>query len=207
MDARRAVITPGFIEALNYAMGLHAQDQRKGTTVPYAAHLLGVCALVLVDGGSEEEAMAALLHDALEDHPDRTSSEEIRARFGAHVLALVEACTDTPPGYKGGAKPPWRQRKAAYLEHLRSASAGELRVSLADKLDNARAILADYRQLGEGLWSRFNAGREDQLWSLRSLVQAYREAGKTGPNLEEFERTVDELHRLAGPSTSELRGG
>jgi (p)ppGpp synthase/HD superfamily hydrolase len=180
-------------------MQLHGADIRKGTSsVPYVAHLLGVCALVLLDGGAEEEAIAALLHDALEDHPDTTSRGIIAERFGQSVLAIVEGCTDTPLGYKGGPKPPWKGRKTAYLEHLKGAGPEERRVSLADKLDNARSILADYHAQGDLLWTRFNAGKEDQLWFYLSLRQTFRGAGATGFLVEEFERTVSELERLAG---------
>ena len=190
--------TPRFLDALSYATQLHGTDTRKGTSIPYVAHLLGVCSLVLVDGGTEDETIAALLHDALEDHPTETSREVIAERFGPMVLAIVEACTDTPPDYEGGPKPPWRQRKTAYLEHVSQVDAKGQRVALADKLDNARSILTDYRRIGESLWSRFNAGKEDQIWLFRSLVLAFRTAGATGFLVEEFDRTVSELERLAG---------
>jgi (p)ppGpp synthase/HD superfamily hydrolase len=193
------IATPRFLDALSYAVQLHSADVRKGTSVPYIAHLLSVCALVLLDGGTEEEAIAGLLHDALEDHPDTTSRDVIAERFGQTVLTIVEGCTDTPPDYKGGAKPPWKGRKSEYLEHLKGAGPKERRVSLADKLDNARSTLADYRALGEALWSRFNAGKDDQLWFYRSLKEAFRAVGATGFLLEEFERTVSEIEKLAGP--------
>jgi (p)ppGpp synthase/HD superfamily hydrolase len=192
-----SVATPRFLDALSYAMHLHGTDDRKGTSVPYVAHLLGVCALVLADGGAEDEAIAALLHDALEDHPGEASKEAIAERFGGEVLSIVEACTDTPPGYKGGPKPPWRQRKTAYIEHLGNAGPQVCRVALADKLDNVRSILADYRSKGESLWSRFNAGKQDQLWFFRSLVRAFRSAGAIGFLVDEFDRTVSELERVA----------
>lgn len=197
MSEPAPIATPRFLDALGYAVALHATDRRKGTSIPYAAHLLGVCALVLTDGGSEDEAVAALLHDALEDHPLETSPEEIGRRFGREVRAIVEACSDTPAGYAGGPKPPWRQRKEAYLAHLRHAPPPVRRVALADKVDNLRAIVADHRQVGERLWQRFNAGRQDQLWLYRSLAGALREAGASGPLLDELERLVSELERLA----------
>ena len=190
-------ITHRFQEALRYAVDLHAGDVRKGTSVPYIAHLLSVCALVLEDGGDEEEAIAALLHDALEDHPEDTSREEIRQRFGTRVLALVEACTDTPPDYRGGKKPSWRTRKEAYLQHLIAARPDELRIALADKLHNARATLADYRRIGNDLWKRFTVGKTEQLWYYRMLVDAFRKAGATGHMIQEFERIVSELEKLS----------
>ncbi len=149
-------------------------------------------------GGTEEEAIAALLHDALEDHPAETSREIIVRRFGDKVLAIVEACTDTPTDYTGGDKPPWKQRKETYLRHLEKATPERLRVALVDKLDNARSILADYRQVGEPLWKRFNAGKQDQLWFFRRLTEVFRTAGAEGFLILEFKRTVSELEREAG---------
>jgi (p)ppGpp synthase/HD superfamily hydrolase len=197
MVARREPLTDRFLEALAFAHKVHLDDTRKGTSIPYLAHLLSVCGAVLADGGDEDEAIAALLHDTLEDHADTVSREELARRFGERVLVLIEVCTDTPADYRGGPKPPWRQRKTAYLEHLRRTPAADLRVSVADKLDNARALLADYRELGEALWSRFNAGREEQLWYFRSLVDGFRYAGVRSRLLEELDRVVTELERLA----------
>ena len=187
-------------DAFALARHLHSGDVRKGTRVPYLAHLLGVCALVLVDGGDEDEAIAALLHDALEDHPEAISRREIGERFGARVLAIVEGCTDTPPDYAGGRKPPWLARKQAYLDRVRASPAATLRVSLADKLDNARAILADHGVVGPAVWERFSAGAEEQLWYYRGLVDAYRAAGVSGPMLDELARVVDALGRLVTTS-------
>jgi len=198
---QRTVLGDRFLDALGFAHRVHRDDTRKGTPIPYVAHLLSVCGTVLVDGGDEDEAIAALLHDTLEDHADTVSREEIADRFGARVLALVEVCTDTPADYRGGPKPPWRQRKTAYLEHLRGAPAADLRISVADKLDNARAVLADFRELGEALWPRFNAGREDQLWYFRSLVDGFRHAGVRGRLIDELDRVVAELERETGRAT------
>ena len=192
-----------FEDVLLYAVRVHAGDLRKGTSIPYIAHLLSVCALVLEDGGDEEQAVAALLHDALEDHPETVRREEIGKKFGPRVLSLVEGSTDTPPEYKGGKKPPWKGRKQAYIEHVRSAGADMLRLSLADKLHNARAILADYRRMGDALWSRFHVGKSEPgeirleiLWYYRSLIVAFRDAGATGYLIEELERTIADLEAL-----------
>ncbi len=186
-----------FADALVYCAHVHEGQQRKGKSTPYVAHLMSVSALVLEDGGDEDEAIAALLHDALEDQPDRTSPEEIRQRFGDRVLHLVLSCTDTPPNYQGGEKPQWRQRKEAYLAHLRNSTGHDLRVSLADKLHNVRELLADYRSEGDRLWSRFNAGKSDQLWYYQALVAAFKQHGVSGKMLAEFERTVSEFVCLA----------
>jgi (p)ppGpp synthase/HD superfamily hydrolase len=173
---------------------LHGSQTRKLRPIPYVAHLFSVSSLVLEDGGDEDEAIAALLHDALEDQADKTSPEEIQRRFGERVLAIVQACTDTPPDYRGGSKPSWELRKEAYLAHLRHASN---RVALADKLHNARELLSDYRSQGDLIWDSFNAGKEKQLWFWRSLVEAFRAGGSSGRMLDELERVVTELEALS----------
>jgi GTP pyrophosphokinase len=145
------LLGPRFSGALVFAAELHQDRVRKGTDVPYVAHLLSVAALVIEDGGDEDEAIAALLHDAVEDRGGRPTLEAIRSGFGERVATIVEACSDaevTP-------KPPWRERKERYVQHLECAGASVLRVSVADKVHNARAILQDYRAVGEELWSRF----------------------------------------------------
>ena len=182
-----------FADALAYAFAVHGADLRKGTETPYLGHLLGVCALVLEDGGSEDEAIAALLHDAAEDHGGEEQLRAIRERFGCGVAAIVAGCSDTLEQ----PKPPWRGRKEGYLRELATAPEPVLRVSLADKLYNARALAADYRSLGERLWSRFRAGRDEQLWYQRALVSAYRRRGVASPMLDELEAAVGELERLA----------
>lgn len=189
-----------FPEALRYATDLHAQQVRKGTGIPYVAHLLSVAALVLEDGGDEDEAIAGLLHDAVEDQGGRVVLEEIRRRFGEKVARIVEGCTDaeTVP------KPPWRERKERYVAHVRSAPPEVRRVSSADKLHNARAVLSDYRALGDALWGRFSGGRDGTLWYYRALVSAYAEAG-AGPLTQELDRVVSELERLAAPAQAARR--
>jgi hypothetical protein len=159
--------------------------------VPYLAHLLAVAALVLDDGGDGDEAIAALLHDAAEDQGSRGRVDDIRGRFGDRVATIVEACTDTfeTP------KPPWRPRKDAYLAGLSDAPRDAVRVSLADKLANARALLADYRQYGDELWTRFR-GDSDQLSYYRALADAFA-ALEASAMADELERVVAELERIA----------
>jgi GTP pyrophosphokinase len=179
-----------FTDALVLACDLHRTQSRKGTQIPYVSHLLGVCGLVLEYGGDEDEAIGGLLHDAVEDQGGQPTAATIRERFGDRVADIVLSCTDcdvTP-------KPPWRQRKEAYVAHLRAATPSALLVSACDKLHNARTILADYREQGEALWSRFSGGRES-LWYYRALVDAYSFRGRT-PVVEELERIVVELERL-----------
>ena len=181
-----------FEEALIYAVRLHAHQTRKGTGTPYVAHLLAVASIVLEHGASEDEAIAALLHDAAEDQGGRATLDEIRDRFGERVAEIVAGCTDswTTP------RPAWRRRKEATIAHLRTASASVRLVSAADKLHNARTILADYRMLGEAVWGRFNGGREGTLWYYRSLVEVMQDTGPA-PIIEELARVVAELERLA----------
>lgn len=181
-------------EALVYALALHRDQLRKQTQVPYVSHLLAVSALVLENRGDEEQATAALLHDALEDQGDRTSYAEITARFGDRVAEIVRACTDT----EQTPKPPWRERKERYLAHLAGAGPDVLLVSCADKVHNARSIVADLRELGEQTWGRFNAGRDGQLWYYRSLGEIFK-AGLPGSRLpEEYTRVLQEMAGLSG---------
>ena len=162
-------LTDRFDDALVYASRLHREQTRKGSDIPYVAHLLAVCSLVIEHGGSEDQAIAALLHDAAEDQGGEPRLNEIRARYGAAVADIVADCTDawTEP------KPPWRPRKEAYLAALPSKPPASLLVSLADKTHNASAILGDYRELGDELWDRFNGGREGTIWYYRSLSEVF----------------------------------
>jgi (p)ppGpp synthase/HD superfamily hydrolase len=181
-----------FDQAFAYASLLHASQTRKGSRTPYIAHLMGVAALVLEDGGSEDEAIAGLLHDAVEDHPrDGHTEEEIRLLFGERVLRIVLGCTDAFEH----PKPSWKKRKVDYLHHLAAAPADVRRVSAADKLHNARAMLHDYRHQGERLWRRFHAGKKDQLWYYRSLVDVLKKGHRPGPLVRELERVVFELEQ------------
>lgn len=185
-------LTSRFEEALTYAVRLHAGQFRKGTEIPYATHLLSVASIALQHGANETEAIATLLHDAIEDQGGAATREEIRRRFGDQVVAIVDGCTDSDVV----PEPPWKARKAAYIEHVRKASPSVRLVSASDKLDNARAILADYRVLGESLWERFHGGKDGTLWYYRGLVKAFREAG-SNPLIEELDLVVAEIHRLA----------
>jgi len=191
-----------FEEALIYAVRLHAHQTRKGTGTPYVAHLLAVASIVLEHGADEDEAIAALLHDAAEDQGGRATLDEIRDRFGERVAEIVAGCTDswTTP------RPAWRRRKEATIAHLRTASASVRLVSAADKLHNARTILADYRTLGEAVWSRFNGGREGTLWYYRSLVDVMQDTGPA-PIIEELARVVAELERLASAGVDAAGAG
>jgi (p)ppGpp synthase/HD superfamily hydrolase len=191
-------LTNRFSEALSYAFELHRKQPRKGTQIPYVAHLLSVAGLTLEHGATEDEAIAALLHDAVEDQGGPPTAAAIRQRFGDAVADRVEACSDTDET----PKPPWRSRKERYIANVAGASASVRLVSACDKLHNARAILGDLRAIGEPLWGRFNAeaGKSGVLWYYRSLVDAFRKAPMTGGLkrvVEELDRTVTELEVLA----------
>ena len=187
-----------FLAALEVAVVVFATTRRKKTQIPYVAHLLGVCAIVLEHGGSEDEAIAALLHDTLEDiSPTKRARRTVRA-FGDDVYGIVEGCTDGTPNKKGR-KAPWRQRKETYVAALEHEPRPVLLVSAADKLHNARAIVADLRVVGEKVWKRFNAPKEDVLWYYGAVVDAFR-ANPAHPIaiVDELERVVAEMHRLSG---------
>jgi HD domain len=187
----QVTLSPRFEDALVYATRVHAVQVRKGTGIPYVAHLLAVASIVLEDGGDEDEAVAALLHDAVEDQGGNARLRKIRERYGDKVADIVLECSDTDVM----PKPAWRKRKLDYIAHVAGASPGAVRVSLADKLHNARAVLYDYRRLGEELWERFNP-EADQLWYYRSLVDAFG-ARSDGPMVEELGRVVAELEQVA----------
>jgi (p)ppGpp synthase/HD superfamily hydrolase len=191
-------LTDKFASALIYATRLHRNQTRKIRNIPYIAHLLSVAALVLEAGGTEEEAIAGLLHDSVEDQGGKSTLAEVRQLFGETVAAIVDGCTesDTYP------KPPWSERKQRYLHNLRHASASVRLVSLADKLHNARSLLADHRQYGSSIWSHFKAGREGTLWYYQQLEQIYSETGSDSMT-EEFSRIVQQLHRESSSSLAD----
>ena len=183
------------IKALEAAAVMHAAQRRKGTEIPYLAHLIGTCAIALEYGADEDEAIAALLHDAIEDVQPTDGARAAVASFGERVLRIVEGCTDTDTH----PKPPWRPRKEAYLRHLAEAVASVLLVSAADKLHNARSVVADLRTSGDAVWERFNGGRDGSLWYYRALVAAFRANPAHAPALiDELDRTITEMERLAG---------
>jgi (p)ppGpp synthase/HD superfamily hydrolase len=181
-----------FNEAFLFAAEKHASQTRKKTDVPYISHLMSVASLVLEAGGGEDEGVAALLHDVVEDCGGHPVLEEIRQRFGDRVANIVEGCTDayTIP------KPPWKQRKLDYLEVLRRADEDVRLVSAADKLHNVRSILADYRREGDSVWERFSGRRDGTLWYYRAVLDVLRQ-GKANRLVDELERVVTELETLA----------
>lgn len=193
-----AVFTPSALCALSYAAHVHAEQRRKGGEVPYLAHLLSVAARVAEEGGDETEVIGALLHDAAEDHGGGQRLEDIRRRFGPRVEKIVRALSDSlAPA--GAAKAPWRTRKERYVEHLRDErDESVLRVSNADKVDNARAIVRDHRLVGARVWERFEAPPEQQLAYYRALSSAFSEKRPGAPLALELAGLVSELEALTG---------
>ena len=186
----QTVLTTRFQYALVFAWQVHNGQCRKGTKIPYIAHLLAVSSLVQEHGGGEDEAIAALLHDAVEDRGIELRT--ICELFGPTVSEIVRECSDSLQK-NPLKKRPWKERKLKYIKHLRSASKPAQLVSAADKLHNARAILGDYRELGEKLWDRFNADRDEILWYYGELVKTFKETGNHIRLVRDLEEVVIQL--------------
>ncbi|MGA8149656.1 MAG: HD domain-containing protein [Terriglobales bacterium] len=193
-------LTRRFEQALLFATRKHAGQIRKGTPAPYISHLIGVAGLVLEAGGDEDLAIAALLHDVVEDCGGAPMLKEVRRCFGKRVAHVVEGCTDTDQD----PKPPWRERKKSYIRHLRIADSDVHLVSAADKLHNLRHIMTDYREEGEKIWERFSGKREGTRWYYRTLLKEFQ---RRKPNrvVNELARVVKELEAVSGGNR--LAGG
>ncbi len=193
------MLTTRFEDAVRYANIVHAHKKRKsGSEAPYMAHLLGVTAIALEYGADEDETIGALLHDAVEDVGGRPRLADIRARYGKKVAEIVEGCSDSL-GDKDDEKLSWRERKAAYVAHVPKTSGSVRLVSAADKLNNVRAIVVEYRRSGEKIWKHYKGSREDRLWYYRALVKAYRKSGTHKTLVEDLDEVVSELERLLRP--------
>lgn len=181
-------LTERYEDALKYAFQLHRCQVRKGSGIPYVSHLLAVSALVMQDGGDEDQAIAGLLHDAVEDQGGQKTLDEIQRKFGERVAEIVLGCSDTLES----PKPPWRERKEKYLAHLESASVEVRRVSQADKLHNASSILQDLHREGTGVWGRFKGGKEGTLWYFDELLRIFRKV-QPSPLVAELGLLVEEI--------------
>ncbi len=191
---KRAIkLGPRFQRAFQFAAQKHSGQTRKTSTIPYIAHLMGVASLVLEGGGDEDLAIAALLHDVVEDCGGAAMLKEVRRRFGKRVAEVVDGCTDA---YEVP-KPPWRERKESYIRRLKKESADARLVSAADKLNNVRSILSDYCAVGESVWSRFNGRRDGTLWYYRTLRDEFLRRDKNRIT-RDFDLAVRELESLAG---------
>lgn len=195
MSGFRATIGPMTSDRLNLgfalACQLHADQKKKGSNTAYLGHLLGVASIVIEFGGDEDQVIAALLHDAVEDQGGMETLETIRGAFGSRVADIVLACSDTAEN----PKPPWKDRKEAYLAHLVNASTEVLLVSAADKLYNARSIIQDYYLVGDEVWGRFNGGKKGTVWYFQSLAETFQQIAP-GPIAAEVSRVVRELEAL-----------
>ena len=188
--------SPRFQEALGYAATVHAGQLRKGTAIPYVAHLLEVTAIVLQYGGGEDEAIGALLHDAAEDGGGQARLNDIRARFGDHVAVIVDGCSDSlaeDPAQKA----PWPERKRTYVARIPAEPAPVRLVSAADKLANARAILDDYHEHRDEIWHRFKGKREGTLWYYRAVADAFLKAERNDLTVK-LDLIANELWRVTG---------
>jgi len=192
---RSVRLGPRFLRAFQFAAEKHSGQTRKASTIPYIAHLMGVASLVLEAGGDEDLAIAALLHDVVEDCGGAPMLKEVRRRFGSRVAKVVDGCTDADTYPKA----PWRERKENYIAHLKRADADTRLVSAADKLNNVRSIVSDYRAIGESVWSRFNGGREGTLWYYRTLRDEFLRH-KRNRITRELELAVTDLMLLAEKS-------
>jgi len=195
------VLTDRFTRAADYVRAIHI-GTRKGTGIPYMAHLLGVASLLLSESGhvpfavTEDMAIAALLHDAVEDEGGIPRLRDIEKQFGLAVARMVEGCTDSFE-QDPDKKKPWETSKSSYIERLRNEPPSTLLVSLADKLYNARAIVEDYRDIGPEVWERFKRGRDQQVWYFRELLGVYEDRCRNWRIVEELKRSVTELERIS----------
>lgn len=187
------LLSDRFDAALAYASRIHRRQVRKGSGIPYVSHLLGVASIALESGADEDQAIAALLHDAVEDQGGPARLVDIREQFGERVARIVDHCTDADCK----PKPPWRARKEAYLASLGDKPADSLLVSMADKTHNAGAIVADLVEHGDAVWGRFTGGREGTLWYYAALSEQFSKR-LPGAGADRLKRTVDTMHRLAG---------
>ncbi len=177
-----------FEQALLFALHIHAGQIRKGSQTPYYAHILGVASLVLEDGGTETEAIAALLHDAAEDGAGQNTLDEIRAQFGDEIAEIVLDCSDTLET----PKPPWRARKQAHIDHLKTSRPESMHVKLADKVHNANNLLRSLHEYGPSVWDDFKGGREGTLWYFREMHAVFSQT-RSGYLMDEFARLIDEI--------------
>ena len=208
MDDTATSLGARFEFALAYANGAHRQQTRKATAIPYVSHLLGVASIALELGADEDQAIAALLHDAVEDQGGSARMADIEQKFGLQVASIVADCTDGEPDGDRSTPDQWRPRKEAYLATLTSKPSRSLLVCLADKTHNARSIQDDLTVMGSSVFDRFTGGQVGTLWYYRRLAEAFSHL-MPGPGSQRLRAIVDEMHRLAPADDSQpsaLRG-
>jgi (p)ppGpp synthase/HD superfamily hydrolase len=200
IETEKLYLTARFTSAIDYARHIHI-ERRKGTDVPYLAHLLGVVSLVMGEVGyvrfpvTEDMVIAALLHDAAEDHGGLPRLRDIEHNFGSNVTRMVAGLSDSlteDPSKKQS----WLERKQTYIQRLREEPADVQLISVADKLYNARAILEDYREVGPRVWERFKRGRNDQIWYFEELIKVFKLSG-VNRIVGELERVVNNLKQIS----------
>jgi (p)ppGpp synthase/HD superfamily hydrolase len=193
-----------FDEALALASELHREQSRKGTPIPYMSHLMAVAGIVLEANAYhqmdniEDVAIGALLHDAIEDQGHKIDLDQIKEKFGDTVYRIVLECSDAIVTEKGQEKPPWKDRKRAYLNNISGKSQETLLVSCADKMHNARCIMFDHDRIGDDIWDRFNAGKDGTIWYYRSLAEELEKAWPENPLLPDFQAIVQRMEQAAG---------
>lgn len=193
-----------FDEALALASELHRKQNRKGTPIPYISHLMAVAGIVLEANAYhpmdhiEDVAIGALLHDAIEDQGHKIDLDQIKEKFGDTVYRIVLECSDAIVTEKGQEKPPWKDRKRAYLDNISGKSQETLLVSCADKMHNARCIMFDHNRIGDDIWDRFNAGKDGTIWYYRSLAEELEKAWPENPLLPDFQAIVQRMEQAAG---------
>ena len=188
MPNQKRTLSERFVSAFELAFQLHASQMRKGSDIPYMSHLLGVASMVMEDDGDEDEVIAALLHDAVEDQGGLPTLDLIHEKFGPRVTSLVSFCTDSMEI----PKPPWKERKLAVLQKVTLASKSEYKILLADKLHNLRTIRNAVKRYGESVWQRFKGGREGSLWYYRELLASFCARGDH-PYHDEMESALEAL--------------
>lgn len=188
-----------FAKAVELATRLHDGQVRKGTSIPYIAHPIAVASLVIEYGGTEDESIAALLHDTVEDCGGTSVLNEIIAQFGDNVATIVDGCTETlvTP------KPPWIERKNKYISHMKTASPSVRLVACADKIHNIRSLNIDYRKEGESVWERFRGNKQETLWFYQKVLQALKDAGEDRPIIIDLEKEVMELSLAIGMTSGD----
>ena len=196
-----------FDEALKLASDLHREQTRKETPIPYMAHLMAVAGIVLEANAYhqfddiEDIAIGALLHDAIEDQGHKINLEQIREKFGDRVHDLVHDCSDAVIEEEHQKKAPWRKRKEAYIAKIKDKPRETLLVSCADKLHNARSIMFDYDRIGDAIWDRFTAEKDETLWYYEGLCESFTQAWQENPLLPDFKAVVERMRKAVNKSS------
>ena len=182
-----------YLEAYTYSYKLHKKQMRKGSNIPYFTHLSSVSNLIIENNGTTTQAIAGLLHDAVEDQGGAKTLAIIKKKFGPKVAKIVDQCSDTTIE----PKPPWKERKIKYIQNIKNKTQDTLLVSLCDKYHNASCILSDYQKVGERMWDRFTASKQETFWYYESLYKEFKKYLKNHPKMiKAFKNKVDEMKKI-----------